>query len=341
MKCFVNALLVVMLNAGMVAFYINRQSAAGTMIMVGSVAAVFQYLNLLMDAFGFYSGDYENIIHWWQDYCAAAEIFDGTDDHRNKTSLIDHDLQPPRDWHTIETVRLEFSYGGGQARLHCGPIRLEKGKRIAFIGESGAGKSTCLNILGGLLSADATFTVDGKTGYPIGYLGRIATLIGQQPEIFENTLLYNITLGLPASAGELEHAARIACFDEVVSRLPNGYATDIREDGVNLSGGEKQRLALARGFFAIQDSSLLLLDEPTGSLDVTTESNVYRRLFKAFPDMCIVSTLHKLHLLPMFDTIYVFENGCIAESGSLDELLSAGGLLSKLWNNIEADVTAH
>ena len=207
-----------------------------------------------------------------------------------------------------------------------------KSKIIAIIsGKSGAGKSTCLNILRGLLPVNGTILIDGENDFPVNVLGHITTLVSQEPEIFENTIQYNITLGLPAAENEMETAAYTACFNEVAAYLPQGYHTDIRENGVNLSGGEKQRLALARGVFAMRDSSLLLLDEPTGSLDVATESIIYKRLFAMYPNACIVSTLHRLHLLPMFDCIYVFQDGRIVEIGSFDALKDAGNVLSGLW----------
>lgn len=328
-KCFCNAFLVAALNVGMIAYYIFSRASAGAVIMVGSVAAVFQYLDLLMNAFGFYSGEYENVIHWWQDYEAAAVIF--KTEASSRAPAESGKIHFLKGWRTIDTSALHFSYGPEHASLYCESIRLERGKRVAFVGESGAGKSTCLHILRGLLSADGTLAVDGKGGIPINALGEIATLVGQEPEIFENTIRHNITLGLPAAPGELEMAARIACFDEVAVNFPSGYETDIRENGVNLSGGEKQRLALARGVFAMRDSSLILLDEPTGSLDIVTETKVYRRLFDAFPEACVVSTLHRLHLLPLFDFVYVFQQGRMVESGTFQNLIKNSGILAGLW----------
>ncbi|MCL1792978.1 MAG: ABC transporter ATP-binding protein/permease [Oscillospiraceae bacterium] len=329
-KCFLNALLMVALNVGMIAYYIYSRSAAGAVIMVGSVAAVFQYLDILMGAFGFYTGDYEYAIHWWQDYNAAAMIIDEDSSSAMPGSKIMETI--PANWRTLNVNKIDFAYGDGQAELHCDSIELGRGKRIAFVGESGAGKSTCLNILRGLLPVNGNIAVDGAGYLQICALGDIATLVSQEPEIFENTIKYNITLGLPATKEEIEAAAYAACFGEVALSIPNGYEADIRENGVNLSGGEKQRLALARGVLAMRESSLILLDEPTGSLDAETETKIYQRLFAMFPDACIVSTLHRLHLLPMFDCIYVFQNGRIAEMGSFGELKDSGGILSKLWN---------
>ncbi len=89
---------------------------------------------------------------------------------------------------------------------------------------------------------------------------------------------------------------------------------------MNLSGGEKQRLALARGIFSIKENSLVLLDEPTSSVDGVNERAIYEGIFKAFPDKCIVSSIHKLYLLPLFDYIYILDNGVVVEEGTYKEL---------------------
>ena len=126
-------------------------------------------------------------------------------------------------------------------------------------------------------------------------------------------------------------AVRMSCFDTVVDTLPQGLDTKMTERGLNLSGGQKQRLALARGLFAARDSSLLLFDEPTSALDPATEAQVYDRVFASRSDACIVSSIHRLHLLSRFDHIYVMEGGRIIEQGSLSDLLAQNGELARLY----------
>jgi ABC-type multidrug transport system fused ATPase/permease subunit len=124
-----------------------------------------------------------------------------------------------------------------------------------------------------------------------------------------------------------------AHFSEVVRQLPDGLNADIREKGVNLSGGQKQRLALARGILAAADSQLVLLDEPTSSVDPRTEMQIYQKLFDTFSDKAIVSSIHRLHLLPLFDYIYIMDKGRIVAEGSFTSLLYECELFQEMWGH--------
>jgi ABC-type multidrug transport system fused ATPase/permease subunit len=125
----------------------------------------------------------------------------------------------------------------------------------------------------------------------------------------------------------------VTTFGEVTEKLPHGLMTDIRERGVNLSGGQKQRLALARGLIAARDSSLLLLDEPTSSVDLPTEAIVFDRLLAAFADTAIIASIHRLHLLPRFDYIGLMQDGEMIEQGSFIDLLAKRGAFYQLWQH--------
>ena len=114
--------------------------------------------------------------------------------------------------------------------------------------------------------------------------------------------------------------------------MPNGLETNIQEKGVNMSGGEKQRLALCRGIYAMRASSIGLLDEPTGSVDPATEMNIYRNIFQNMEDKCIISVLHRLHLARLFDYIYVFKRGTIVQQGTFEALCNEDGEFRRLWS---------
>ena len=236
-------------------------------------------------------------------------------------------------WKHLEVLLKHFNYRKGNFNLNEVRIQLERKRKIAFVGESGAGKSTVLKLLRGIYdNEDGSVLKDRKEKLPVSALESIATLIPQEPEIFENTIKYNITMGIEVKEEEIYQAIHLAGFDEVLKRLPNGLETNIQEKGVNLSGGEKQRLALARGIFAMKNSSLVLLDEPTGSLDPATEMQIYTNIFHSSGDKCIVSVLHRLHLVKMFDYIYVFKEGKVVQEGTFDELSTEEGQFRYLWD---------
>jgi len=222
------------------------------------------------------------------------------------------------------------AYGLNQMNLS-----IHRGQRIALIGESGCGKSTLLTLLRGLYqpSLNSTLEVDGRQDVDFGDISNAVTLFPQEPEIFEATFEYNITLGLPFEKEEVKRVSEITCLAPVLENLEAGVDSIIQEKGVNLSGGQKQRLALARGVLAAQSSSIVLLDEPTSSMDPKTEQEIYLNLFKEFEGKTVISTLHRLHLLQHFDYVYVLDKGTIVEEGTLEYLLAFGHIFNKLWSH--------
>ncbi len=162
----------------------------------------------------------------------------------------------------------------------------------------------------------------------------------QDPEIFENTILYNITLGLEFGEDEITKACQAAQFERVVQNLPHGFDTHIQEKGVNLSGGQKQRLALARGILAAKTSDLVLLDEPTSSIDPRTERNIYENLFECFKDKTVISSLHRLHLLHYFDYVYILKDGFVVDSGTFEELRRYSLVFKELWDHQISEVNS-
>jgi ATP-binding cassette, subfamily B, bacterial len=335
-KCFITSLIVVSLDVGLIFYYIASQNQAGAVILIGSVTAIFQYSRQCMSSFQFYTGDYESVIHWKTDFEAVKPILDAKENlHVKEETQISK-------WNEINVQKLSYSYGegNGSGQLKEVSLSLLRNRKIAFVGESGAGKSTMLNILRGLIPIkEGLLSVDGKDDFPISALANTTTLIPQEPEIFENSIRYNITMGMPTTEEEIESAIQIAGFSEIVERLPQGLESDVREKGVNLSGGEKQRLALARGIFSIRDSSIILLDEPTASVDPATEMAIFRRLLDHLSDRCVISVMHRLHLVKHFDYVYVFNKGKIVEEGTFDELCAANGEFNRLWNKYQAEET--
>lgn len=325
-KCAVIALLTLLLEVGVIFYYIQAQKRVGAIIMIGSVTAIFQYLGQLMDAFRFYAGDYETIIHWKADFEAVRPVIEAKNQYplQENSSLTE--------WKQLTIHPIRFSYGDNKLHLRDVSLTMNCRSKIALVGESGSGKSTLLQVLRGLSHVpDACITIDDDVSMPLMALSGTTTLIPQEPEIFENTIRHNITMGIPATAEEVQSAIRVAGFDQVVEGLPNGLESDIREKGINLSGGERQRLALARGVFAIRDSKLVLLDEPTSNIDPRTEMRIFEQLLKLLENRCVVSSLHRLHLVRLFDYVYVMKQGRVVEEGTFADLCSSCGEFARLW----------
>ena len=358
-KCHFNSLIEILLNVGLIFYYILTATQSGKLIMLGSVTAIFQYLAQIMKAFGFYAADYENCIHWRADLEAVDIIFADDkemdavkevhavkyvhavkDVHAVKNVYAVNEIHAVLEeslnshWKRIDIKSVNFQFENSKTALHNISVELKRRKKIAFVGESGSGKSTLLKIIRGIYPVnDCIVRIDGNNqDRKLSVLADITTLIPQEPEMFDHTILYNIAMGLESTEKEVEQAIYLSGLDEVLKKLPNGIHSQVSEDGVNLSGGEKQRLALARGIFSIKDSSIVLLDEPTSSLDAETELRVYERIIREFSDRCIVSVLHRLHLLHLFDYIYVFRDGRIVEEVTIEQLKAENGYFNELWN---------
>ncbi len=254
-------------------------------------------------------------------------------DNFGDENLVNHVL--PHDWQELAIRGLNFSYGGsgGTLQLRDISLSLRRGEKVAFVGESGSGKTTLLKVMRDLhkpssleLTVDGVRIDDGFAG-----IARAIALAPQSPEIFATTIIGNITIGADHSMDEVLRFCDMAAFTEVARTLPKGFDSSIKEKGVNLSGGQQQRLALARALLACVGKDIILLDEPTSSLDSLTERQVYTNILADFPDATIISSIHRLHLLGMFDRVVVFDKGQIVDSGTLAELLSRPGVFQDMW----------
>ncbi|MDR3714526.1 MAG: ABC transporter ATP-binding protein [Puia sp.] len=335
-KWFCAEMLIVVIYGVVTIGYVYQHWIPGVLFNVGGLVTLLGFTNQFTSVFQDMAWQYTSIVQYNTYVETASNISEAyASQHRPDDSPA-----LPADWQHIEIEKINFSHRGSykdrQAphSLHDLRIDIRRGQRIALIGASGSGKSTLLSLLRGLYSAEPglDLRVDGEA-VSMDRLNEAVTLFPQEPEIFENTITYNITLGLPFSEEEVERVCDSAHFTEVVRQLPEGYQSDIREKGVNLSGGQKQRLALARGILAARDSELVLLDEPTSSVDPHTEALIYEGLFAAFADKAVISSLHRLHLLTRFDYIYILQEGRIADQGSFEHLQAHSVLFQQLWKH--------
>jgi ABC-type bacteriocin/lantibiotic exporter with double-glycine peptidase domain len=230
----------------------------------------------------------------------------------------------PERWQGIRVRDVRFFHpraARGRPALDEAWIELRRGQRIALVGASGAGKSSLLRVIAGLVDAERiSIEIDGTPLPLLKHLGAVSLLLPQDPEVFEASVRDNITMGLPYGEADVEWSCALAGFTPVVEQLPHGLDSLISERGLNLSGGQKQRLALARGLLAARGAEIVLLDEATSSVDAATEAQIYDRLMATFADACIVSSVHRLNLLHRFDSVLLMDRGRILDSGTPDEV---------------------
>jgi ABC-type multidrug transport system fused ATPase/permease subunit len=316
---FSSFLLSIMITSVLILNAYHSYYASGV-IVVGTLFAIYQYLRRIGDTFFDFAQRYSEFVRY-DASVRAAEVLTAEYEklvHKENSYL-------PSDWQEIEIKKLNFTYEKDDSKqlyhLKNINLKLKRNSRIAFIGESGSGKSTLLSLLRGLYQVSAQVYCDGKK-LPQGleHLHEHITLIPQDPEIFNSTVEDNITMETKVSPNDLEKAISLAQFKSVVKRLPQGLQTNVLEKGVSLSGGEKQRLALARGVLAARNSEFLFMDEPTSSVDTQNELAIYTNVMQRFEDKTIISSIHRLHLLRMFDSIYYFKNGQVEASGTLAEI---------------------
>jgi ATP-binding cassette, subfamily B, bacterial len=330
-KWFLTNMLIAAMISSILVWYVHMALVHKQPILAGTFFTLFEYLRRIGESFFNFTDLCGTIVSQTADVQSAETIIESFD---NVPALALSKL--PEKWKTIDVIGLNFRYEDEQHREHHldnVSIHLEKATSIALVGESGSGKSTLLSLLRGIQNADKVeVRCDGiELPGKLTHLSSVTTLIPQSPELFTDTIRSNVTFGLEANEAELDKAIALAQFSTTLQRLPKGLDTNIAEKGVNLSGGEKQRLALARGLFFARDSDILLLDEPTSSVDTLNERLIYSNILSSYADKCIVSSIHKLHLLDMFDYIYLFADGRVVEHGQLRTLMDQNGALSEMY----------
>lgn len=303
-----------------------------TAIAIGIFVALYQYTSRINSACHRFTYMYSEIVKYRARLANAEEVSGEFQSQEKTTTTVLNGR-----WRELEIRNLSFSYHGEEgADLHLENIglKIRKGERIALIGPTGSGKSTLLKVIRELYDPRTLdLYLDGRP-VPGGFkaISSEIALIPQDPEIFSTTICENITLGAEWEMSDVIKHTDMACFTNVVEGLPKKWDSMIKEKGVNLSGGEKQRLALARGLLASEDKAIVLLDEPTSSVDVVNEQIIFENIFRAFADKAIICSLHSLHLLPLFDQIYMFENGKIIASGTFEQLMESAEF-KKLWDD--------
>jgi subfamily B ATP-binding cassette protein MsbA len=263
--------------------------------------------------------------------------------HLVRTQNFIHDLQareevdrgnqhPPSPVENVAFNGVEFSYES-EPVLGGLSFTVERGEFVAFVGKSGAGKSTIVSLLSRMYEPDSGEIT--ASGTPIEHFilpewrERLA-VVRQNPYIFNDTLRYNITLGnQEASQEEIRNVCDIAQVTEFLPTLPDGLDTKLGDDGVRLSGGQRQRIAIARAL--LKPADVLVLDEATSDLDTTLEREVHQGI-EELSDYAMIVIAHRLSTVTGADRIYAMDDGQITESGTHNELLTQEGEYANLYS---------
>ena len=241
-------------------------------------------------------------------------------------------LQTPSGGPVVSFDDARFSYGGDTEVLRGMSFEVRRGERVAFVGESGVGKTTLTSLLLGLYHlTGGRLEVDGRdvTTVPLAQLRSQVGVVFQDPALFSGTIRENIAYGRPgATTEEIETAARRSHAHGFIIALPGGYDAEIGERGVKLSGGQKQRIAVARAM--LKDAPILVLDEATSSLDSKAERLVQEGLEELMADRTTLIIAHRLSTISSVDRIITIRDGRIDEIGTPAELAQTDGIYAEL-----------
>src|SRR5579859_2005193 len=225
-----------------------------------------------------------------------------------------------------------FGYSAQRPVLNGINLHIPAGKKVALVGLSGGGKTTLVKLIPRFYEVQhGSVKVDGVDNrmYPLKVLRENVSMVLQDSVLFEGTIRENIEIGRPGACdADIVDAAKKAQMHETIIGLPDGYNTLVREQGKNFSGGQRQRLAIARAI--LRDAPLLIMDEPTASLDVEAEAEVMRALDTLVVGRTVIVISHRLSTLGNVDEIIVLSNGRVAEKGTYRELKRMGGIFAGL-----------
>lgn len=277
---------------------------------------LIQNVNDLRGQWAYYRGSLENVAGFLSD--------------EDKPRLSDGSHELASFDHAIELQDISFSYHPDEGVLKDVNMTISRGDTVAFVGATGAGKSTLADVIARLYDpTEGRIRLDGRDlrEYTLQSLRDKVAVVSQDTFLFNNTVSYNLAYGLEdVDEAQLRWAAEQANALQFIEKLENGFDTQLGDRGTRLSGGQRQRIAIARAL--LQDPELLILDEATSALDSVTEQLVQEALGRLMDDRTVVAIAHRLSTIEHADKVIVLEEGEIVERGTYDELLAQRG---QLW----------
>ncbi|NDQ18798.1 SAV1866 family putative multidrug efflux ABC transporter [Staphylococcus aureus] len=300
-------------------------------ITVGTLAAFVGYLELLFGPLRRLVASFTTLTQSFASMDRVFQLIDEDYDIKNGVGAQPIEIKQGR----IDIDHVSFQYNDNEAPiLKDINLSIEKGETVAFVGMSGGGKSTLINLIPRFYDVTSgQILIDGHNikDFLTGSLRNQIGLVQQDNILFSDTVKENILLGRPtATDEEVVEAAKMANAHDFIMNLPQGYDTEVGERGVKLSGGQKQRLSIARIF--LNNPPILILDEATSALDLESESIIQESLDVLSKDRTTLIVAHRLSTITHADKIVVIENGHIVETGTHRELIAKQGAYEHLYS---------
>jgi ATP-binding cassette subfamily B protein len=317
--------------------YVGAELALRGKLTTGTIIVFLAYLTALYDPLDAIAQTAPTIQGAAAEADRVSEILETEPAIRDRPHAREAKVTGP-----IRYEDVTFGYDPGRPVLHDVTFEARPGEVVAIVGPTGAGKTTLMNLLIRFFDPwSGRITIDGVDLRDMRHrsLRSQIAIVLQDPFIFPLSIADNIAYGRPeASNAEIEAAARAAGAHEFVVRLPEGYDAVVGERGATLSGGEQQRLSIARAF--LKDSPVLILDEPTSALDARTETELLDALDRLMSGRISFVIAHRLSTIRRATRILVLDRGRIAESGTHEQLVQAGGLYAELYER-QLDLAEH
>ena len=236
----------------------------------------------------------------------------------------------------IEFKNVSYSYNDLENVIENLSFKINANSSIALVGESGAGKSTIIKLIMGLIkykSGKILIDEEELSDINLNSLYDNITYVSQEAPIFDGTLRENLIFDKKINDEQILKVLKLVCLDRFYERLENGLDTELGEKGIRLSGGERQRVTLARLFF--DDSKIIILDEATSAMDNITEKMIMKNIIGQLKNKTLIIIAHRLETIKDVDTIYVLSNGTIKEHGKYEKLLTKNGYFAELYRSTE------
>ena len=303
--------------------------SSGAAISIGTITAMVALVNRMYRPV-------ENLSNVSVDFTRSLALFTRIFDYFDRSIGIvspENGSKPDFSTGAIEYKNVSFSYDAENPILKDISFAVPAGQMYAIVGPSGAGKSTVVNLLPRLYDVTGGSVCiggDDVRSIDLEYLRSAIGVVTQEAYLFNGTILDNLKYAKPdATTEEIENACKIANIHEFISRQPQGYLTEVGNRGLKLSGGEKQRISIAR--VVLKDPEVLILDEATSALDSISESCIQEALDRIMVGRTSIVIAHRLTTILKADRILVVAGGVIAEQGTHDELLALGGIYRELY----------